>query len=137
MRVVLDTNVLISALISPGGWPDSLYQAWRTGRFALISSEAQLDEFRRVSRYPRLRPFLQSAAAGTMLNEIRLLAVLVAHLPKVHASPDPADDFLLATALAGHADHLVTRDKDDLLALGRFKRTRIVSVSQMIGLLER
>ena len=136
MRVVLDTNVLISALITPGGWPDRLYQAWRTGQFDLISCEEQLDEFRRVTRYPRLRPFLQPAEAGTMVNEIRLLATLVVRLPKVDVSPDPADNFLLAAARVGHADYLVTRDKDDLLALGRYKNTRIVSISQMIELLE-
>ena len=72
-----------------------------------------------------------------MLNEIRLLAVLVAHLPKVDVSPDPADNFMLAMAQVGHADYLVTRDKDDLLALGRYKNTRIVSVSQMTELLEK
>ncbi len=136
MRVVLDTNVLISALIAPGGWPDILYQSWRGGRFVLISSEEQFDEFRRVSRYPRLRRFLQPAAAGTMLNEIRLLASLTASLPKVDVSPDPADNFLLAMAQAGHADYLVTRDKDDLLALVRHKGTRIISVHQMVELLE-
>lgn len=136
MRVVLDTNVLISALIAPGGWADILYQSWRGGRFVLISSEDQFYEFRRVTRYPRLRRFLQPAAAGAMLNEIRLLAELPTSLPKVALSPDPADNFLLAMAQAGHADYLVTRDKDDLLALVRYKGTRIVSVHQMADLLE-
>ena len=107
MRVVLDTNILISALISAGGWPDRLYQAWRTGQFDLISSED------------------------------RLLAVLATHLPKIDVSPDPADNFLLAMAQVGHADYLVTRDKDDLLALGRHKNTRIIPVSQMIEFLEK
>jgi putative PIN family toxin of toxin-antitoxin system len=136
MRVVLDTNVLVSALISPGGWPDTIYRSWRGGQFVLISSEEQFEEFRRVSRYPRLRRFLQPAAAGAMLNEIRLLAVLASPLPKLDISPDPADNFLLAMAQVGHADYLVTRDKDDLLTLVRHKGTRIVSVHQMIEILE-
>ena len=72
-----------------------------------------------------------------MLNEIRLLAVLATSLPKVEISPDPADNFLLAMAQAGHADYLVTRDKDDLLALVRHKGTRIISVHQMVELLEK
>ncbi len=135
MRVVLDTNVLVSALISSGGWPDRLYQAWRTGLFELISSEEQLDEFRRVTRYPRLRPFLESAAAGAMFNEIRLLAEIVRHLPKVEISPDPDDNFLLAMAQEGHADYLVTGDKGDLLALSRYKGTHIVTVARMVELL--
>ncbi len=137
MRVVLDTNVLLSALISPGGSPDALYQAWRDGRFTLVSSEEQLDEFRRVSRYPKLRPYLQPAAAGTMLNEIRQLAVLATRLPKVDASPDPADNLLLAAAQAGHAEYLVTGDKADLLDLERFKSIHIITVAKMIALLEK
>lgn len=55
MRVVLDTNVLVSALISPLGPSDRLYQEWRNGIFDLITSEEQLEEFRRVTRYPHIR----------------------------------------------------------------------------------
>ena len=50
MRVVLDTNILFSALISPHGAPDSIYRAWRSGRFNLVTSRAQLEEIRRASR---------------------------------------------------------------------------------------
>jgi hypothetical protein len=55
MRVILDTNVLLGALISPHGPPDVIYRAWRAARFELVSSMAQLDELRRVSRYPKLK----------------------------------------------------------------------------------
>jgi hypothetical protein len=75
--VVLDTNILISILIVPAGPPDQIYQAWRDGRFILYTSEEQLDEFRRVRRYPRVRRYVTPAAAGTMLNELRQLADLV------------------------------------------------------------
>ncbi len=74
MRVVLDTNVLVSALIVSGGLSDWLYQAWRTGGFTLVTSEEQLDEFRRVTRYPRVRQYIHPSHAGTMLNELKLLA---------------------------------------------------------------
>ena len=137
MRVVLDTSILISALISPGGWPDKIYQAWRTGQFTLVTSEEQLDEFRRVTRYPRLRAYLKPSLAGTMVNEVRLLSIVLTKLPKVDASPDPEDNFVLAMAEAGHADYLVTRDKLGLLDLGRHKATRILSVAQMADLLEK
>lgn len=49
MLVVLDSNVLLSALISPHGIPDLLYRAWRSGRFELVTSTIQLDELRRAS----------------------------------------------------------------------------------------
>ena len=51
MRVVLDTNILISGLMSPTGMPGRLIDAWLEDRFILVSSEEQLSEFRRASRY--------------------------------------------------------------------------------------
>ena len=136
MRVVLDTNILVSALISPAGPSDRLYQEWRNRRFDLVTCEEQLEEFRRVTRYPRLRPHIDSANAGTMLNEIRLLAVMASNLPKLKISRDPGDNFVLAMAGAGRADYLVTKDKRDILALKRHEQTRIVTVNQMLSVLE-
>lgn len=130
MRVILDTNVLISALIVPEGAPSYLYQCWRRGIFKLISNEEQLDEFGRVSRYPRLQRFLSPAAAGTMVNEVRALAEFPGPLPRVDRSPDPADNFLLAMAEAGHADFLVTGDGKHLLSLDRHGMTRIVTARE-------
>ncbi len=130
MRIILDTNVLISALIVPEGAPSYLYQCWRRGRFTLISGEEQLDEFRRVTRHPRLERFLDPATAGTMVNAVRALAALTGPLPRVEASPDPADNFLLAMAVAGKADYLVTGGGKHLLALARHGNTRIVTAKE-------
>lgn len=132
MRAVLDTNILCSALLTPGGPTDRLYRAWREGRFDLLTSEEQLEEFRRVTRYPRLRPFIEPAAAGSMHNELRRLAVLIEKLPVVDASRDPADNFLLAMAEVGEADVLVTGDKHDLLSLKVFQRTRIITARHFL-----
>lgn len=49
MRVVLDSNILFSALISPHGAPDAIYRAWRSARFEVVTSQVQLDEIRRAS----------------------------------------------------------------------------------------
>lgn len=70
MRVILDTNVLLGALISPHGAPDLLYRAWRAARFELVTSVAQLDELRRVSRYPKLKSILPAHRVGTMINKV-------------------------------------------------------------------
>lgn len=75
MRVVLDTNILFSALISPHGTPDRIYRAWRTARFEIVTSLVQLDEIRRASRYPKLQAVLQPAKVGTMLNKALLQIV--------------------------------------------------------------
>ena len=135
MRVILDTNVLISALIVPHGAPNYLYRCRRTGRFALATSEEQLDEFRRVTRYPRLREYVRPAAAGTMLNEIRALAEISGSLPSVAVCVDPADNFLLAMADASKADYLVTGDRRHLLALERHGDTRIVTAREAATML--
>lgn len=59
MRIVLDTNVLISALIIKGTPPDLVYQVWLRGAFALVTSAAQLDELAVVLTRPRLRKYLK------------------------------------------------------------------------------
>ncbi len=130
MRVILDTNVLLGALISPHGPPDAIYRAWRAARFELVTSRAQLDELRRVSRYPKLKTILPAHRIGTMLNNMQralVLEVLLA-LPDDIEANDPNDTFLLAMALAGEADYLVTGDRRaGLLQRGSIGRTRIVT----------
>ena len=132
MRVVLDTGILIAALITSGTPPDAIYRAWRKKRFEVITSEWQLDEFRRVSRYPKLRTYLKSADAGNLVNGLRREATVLAQLPTVDLSPDPNDNPVLAMALAARADVLVTGDRRDLLALGTTGSTRILSARQFV-----
>jgi len=76
MRVVLDTNVLLSALISPHGAPDAIYRAWRAARFEVITSQVQLEEIRRASRYPKFKQVLQPYQVGTMVNNLQRARVL-------------------------------------------------------------
>ena len=130
MRVVLDTGILIAALITTDTPPALLYQAWRKKRFELVTSKWQLDEFRRVSRYPRLRRFLKPAEAGNLVNGLRHQATLLEALPTVELSPDPDDNPVLAMAQASEAQYFVTGDKEDLLALGAIGGTRIVAARQ-------
>ena len=127
MRVALGTNVLFSALISPHGAPDKIYRAWRAARFELVTSSMQLDEIRRASRYPKLKAVLQSAKVGTMVNNLQR-AIVLDNLTIEIEVDDPNDEFLLATALAGEADYLVTGDhRSGFLQRKHVERTRIVT----------
>jgi len=127
MRVVLDTNILFSALISPHGPPDSIYRAWRAARFELVTSRTQLDEIRRASRYPKLQAILQPAKVGVMINNMQR-AVVLDQLPHEFEAEDPDDSFLLAMAETGKADFLVTGDRrSGLLRRGHLGRTRIMT----------
>ncbi len=130
MRVILDTNVLLGAMISPHGPPDVIYKAWRAGKFELVTSTVQLDELRRVSRYPKLKPILPAHRIGTMVNNMQraLVLLVLCPLPAEMNLTDPSDEFLLAMALTSEADYLVTGDRRaGLLQRGTIGRTRIVS----------
>jgi putative PIN family toxin of toxin-antitoxin system len=133
MRVVLDTGILIAALITRNTPPDLIYQAWRKKKFELITSEWQLSEFRRVSRYPKLRRYLIPSEAGNMINGIRYQAVVLTDLPTMDVSQDPDDNPVLAMAVAGAADFLVSGDKHDLLALGHIEKTKIVTARDFLN----
>jgi len=135
IRLILDTNVLIAALITRDTPPDALYRAWRDGSFTLVTSELQLEEFRAVTRRESVRLRLHPAEAGRMVNDLRSLAVLAEPLERLDISPDPYDNFLLAMAQASRADALVTGDKRDLLSLGRHLGTRILTAREALNLI--
>ena len=117
VRVVLDTNILVSGLISSKGAPHAVLGAWRRRTFTLISHPWQIEELRDVSRRDKIRSRVMRHDFGRLINQITEVAQMVGRLSQVSRSPDPNDDFLLALCDAGAADRLVTGDKADLLAL--------------------
>ena len=135
MHVVLDANVLVAALLTRGTPPDKPYEAWRDGRFQLASCERQLEEINRVSRRPFFRKRLTPGVAGRMVDDVRALALMCDPLPKAAGSPDPDDDFLLATAQAAGAEFLATGDKSGLLALKKHGVTTILTAKALLDLL--
>jgi putative PIN family toxin of toxin-antitoxin system len=127
MRVVLDTNVLVSALIGPVGKPAAIVDAWLDGKYTLVTCAAQIEELRSTLRKPRIASLIKPHKAGRLVNQIKRFAEFAGSLPQVKRSSDPTDDFLLALCEAGKADYLVTGDKSGLLCLDRHKTTRIIS----------
>lgn len=130
MRVILDTNVLLGALISPHRPPDLIYRAWRSARFDLVTSTIQLEEMRRVSRYPKLRAILPAHRVGAIINNMQRAIVLeeLPPIPETLGIHDLNDVFLVSMALAGDADFLITGDrKAGLLQQGHIGRTRVLT----------
>jgi putative PIN family toxin of toxin-antitoxin system len=117
LRVVLDTNVMVSALAYPGSIPGRILNACREGELDLVLSRYILDELVRVlPRLPRIK--LTSAEIRDLADSFLFLAEIVEPGTKQDAAlRDPADQMVLATLRAAQADYLVTGDKD-LLALG-------------------
>ncbi len=135
MKVVLDTNILISAAARPNNAAGKIIEAWFEHRYTLLTSEFQLDEFRRVSRYERIKQFLPAHRAGAMVNELRSRAMILRPLSIPQVSRDPDDNYILAIAVSGNANYLVSRDRLDVLALQAYEQVRIVTVEAMFRLL--
>lgn len=133
MRLVIDTNVLLSALMSSVSPSAKILALWRIHKFDLLTAEEQIDEIACVTRYPRIRARIAPALAGRLVNRLRDVATVIDRLPKVDLSPDPDDNYLLALAEPGHAQFLVTGDKP-LLSLKHHKSTRIVTPAALVEL---
>lgn len=133
MRVVLDTNVLISALLVGRSTSAMLIDAWRRGVFELLSCEPQLEEIRAVTRRAHIRTLIRPALAGELVNQLRGMAQLIDTLPRVDRSIDPFDNFLLAMAQGGQADVLVSGDKRGVLGLQTHGPCQIATVRQFVA----
>jgi putative PIN family toxin of toxin-antitoxin system len=136
MRVVADTNTLISALITRNGPPSVLMNYWMYGFFHLLFSSATFDELIRVLNYPHIRNRLDYSDinAGNFLSHIRSKSIWVEpdfSLDIVQS--DSTDNRIVELAEAGNAKFIVTEDKH-LLALGSYKNIKIVSPAIFISL---
>ena len=120
-RVVLDTNVVLSALIF-GGVLGALRSAWQNGRCRPLVSKVTAAELLRVLAYPKFQ--LTSAEQEELLSDYLPWCEVVrmpARPPRIPACRDPGDRPFLELALAGKADVLVTGDKDLHALASRFR----------------
>lgn len=132
MRILLDTNVLVSGLISPSGPPGQLVSAWQDGAFSLVLSDQQLTEIARVLEYPRIAERTKRARSAALLETLQSHVVEIGTLPIVNLSPDPDDNLILAAAIAGKADLIVSGDKRDLLSLTKINEIPIVTAKDAL-----
>ncbi len=140
LRVFLDTNLFLSSIIIPKGNPAKAIQAWKQDLFTLLISAESLEELKDVtSREKFLDKYrLFKLRSSELIDTLILGAEIVTPLPKedlpVH-SRDPEDDYLLASALGGNADYLITGD-EDLLGLSRnpnLGNLKIITVKEFVG----
>ena len=134
MRVILDTNILLSGLLSPLGAPAKLLDAWERKTFTLVACDALITEFREVAGRPFFRARLRASAAELLAAGLRDFSLFCPNLLSDPVAPDPKDSYLLALAEAGEAEFLVTGDKQ-LQSMKHHKSTRIVTPGAMIELL--
>lgn len=125
LRVVLDTNVLLSGIAFPGSVPGKIMSAWRLGSIEVVLSDFIIEELRRV--LPRLnhRHHLSSAEIDDLLDILSIQAeILEPHVPEEKLLRDVNDLPVLGTLLAalqsGDVDYLITGDKDLLVLSDRY-----------------
>jgi putative PIN family toxin of toxin-antitoxin system len=122
MRIVLDTNVLLSGLMLPDSIPGKIVAAWRKRHFSLLVSEQILEEVARVLNYPKISKRLQwdEETIARFISLMRFEAETVTiEGVEANVTADSNDNPLLATLIASNADWLVTGDSDfdDLVAI--------------------
>ncbi|MGH2459695.1 MAG: putative toxin-antitoxin system toxin component, PIN family [Chloroflexota bacterium] len=135
---VVDTNLIVSGLIRTGGTPYRLVRACRDGLFELIVSAPPLAEYERVLTRPKFsgRYGLTAEDVAAFLAFVRMSGVKVTPRRRLPLQVrDPKDEPILAAAIGGRADYLVTGD-DDLLVLRddpRLKRLQIVTAADFLA----
>jgi putative PIN family toxin of toxin-antitoxin system len=137
IRIVLDTNQFVSALLKPGSTPDKIIQMVREEKVLLLMSDTICDEMFRVLTYPKIRKRLAVSDAD-LQNFVQLLRTVAIITPGIINLPplasDPDDTKFLVCAVEGRADYIISGDHHltDLLI---FRGIRIVTPADFIQIL--
>lgn len=129
IRTVLDTNVLVSAMLSPFGNEAQVLDAVRNGSIVPCLSRAILAEYGAVLSRPKFG-FPQDEILG-LIGLLQAKGLLFEPKPATGASPDPGDDDFIACALAADAEFIVTGNKRDFPA-DSCRPARVVSARELI-----
>lgn len=139
MRVVLDTNTLVSAVLSPNGPPRRLVNAARDQLFELCSSPVLLAELLDVVSREKFAKRFKAAGLTplSVVKDIRRMAYVVTpvSVPRVIAS-DADDDHVLACAITSQADLIVSGDMDLHTLGGSYQGIRIVRPAEAVAMME-
>ena len=138
MRVVLDANVLVSALISAKGAPAQILLHWQEGKLDVVASPPILEELERVLHYPRLqeRYDLPEGMIQRFLQLLEQQAILVEPGESLSViERDPSDNRYLECAVAGEAEYIVSGDRH-LLNLKEYRGIQIFNPREFLALLK-
>jgi len=138
MRVVLDANVYVSAMVNAQGNPQRIMACWERGEFDVVVSAPIIDEVGRVLRYPRIvkRHKQGEEVIGRLLALLASEAVVVEPAERLGVvKEDESDNRYLECAVEGKARYIVSGDRH-LLALGEYGGVMIVTPAALVMLLE-
>jgi putative PIN family toxin of toxin-antitoxin system len=136
LRVVIDTNVLVSGIIQRKGFPYKVVKAWEDDVLILITSDDLINEAGRVLRYEKIRVkySLDDEEIKQVLLNLMRYSIVVNDPPKIDViREDPADNNILAAATEGKADYIISGDSH-LLNLENYKGIRILTPKEFCGM---
>jgi uncharacterized protein len=138
MRIVLDTNIVVSRSISPDGPSSKLYTYWQAAAFDIVVSEAILTEYKQALSKPRLQALhhFSNEEIEQTIEEFRELALVIEPMALMTAAGDPDDNKFLECAYSGNAEYIVSGDPH-LLNLKVYQGIALLPPSVFVRLLER
>jgi hypothetical protein len=140
LRVVLDTNVFVSSLLSTQGLPAQVLNAWREGRYMLVISPPIIAEIVDVLESPRLskRYFIRPEDIEQLVDLLKTDTIIVPGRAVVKGTvpQDPRDEVFLACAVDANADCIVSGDRH-LLDLQTYRGIPVLSVKEFAEKLEK
>lgn len=137
MRVVLDTNVVISAFLSPSGPSGQLLQAWRQQQFEIILSQELLHEYGEALAYDRVNHYLKFSPAHLeeVVHNLKNASVFIEDVYiGISIVADPDDNMLFSTALSGQAEFIISGDAK-VQAVKEYQGIRVFSPAVFLALL--
>jgi uncharacterized protein len=140
LRVVLDTNIFVSSLLVKSGVPAQVLDTWRGNHYVLVVSPPLIAELRSTLSYPRIRRKygIMDGDVERLIGLLQHDAILVSGVVDVTGAvpDDPKDEMILACALEGRADLIVSGDKH-LLDLGNYRGVSIITARHFMQLMDR
>ena len=138
LRVVVDTNILVSGLISPLSYPREIEKRWSKEQFTLITSPQIIEEISRVLYLPRIKQKYKLSE-----SDIRVFILAITYkascttgsLILAGVAPDPGDDKVISCAVEAQADYIVTGDKK-FQRLEAYRAIRIIDAQSFIKILD-
>lgn len=136
MKVVLDTNILISFLLTHGETISKIIDGWEQQKFTLLVTNEIITEIKQVIERFVVSKLIKEETALAFLDRLEKESLIVLSLTTLTISPDKKDNRYLECAKDGKADYLISGDKKHLLKFGKFGKTKIISPAQFIQVLQ-
>jgi len=134
LKVVLDSNIFISFLISHQPPISTILDLWAKGELVVYYSVEILEELETALKYPKICELVSGLETESLIDAVKIMGILVVPTKKIEICRDKKDNKYLEVSLESASKFLISGDKD-LLVLGEFEDTSIVSPRVFVSLL--